>query len=73
MNFRDFLLDRYPLLRDRDLTSLHWELATVIREAEAWHAGEVKNAVITQPHYVRTSTEPCAGCGHLKDYCNCHD
>lgn len=49
MSFLDFLRARYPLLSDKDLTVIHWDIAKLAAEAEAWHAGEIMKISVTAP------------------------
>ena len=49
MNFTDYLRAKYPLLADKDLSLIHWDLAKLAAEAEAWHAGEVLKISVSEP------------------------
>lgn len=51
MSFIDFLRSRYPLLSDKDLTVIHWDIAKLAAEAEAWHAQEVLKINTTVDYY----------------------
>ena len=54
MSFTDYLRAKYPLLADKDLAFIHWDLAQLAAEAEAWHAQEVLKISVTAPFYYQT-------------------
>ena len=49
MTFLDFIRSRYPLLSDKDLSLIHWDIVKLAAEAEAWHAVEIIKISITSP------------------------
>jgi len=51
MSFLDFLRARYPLLSDKDLSLIHWDIAKLAAEAEAWHAQEIMKITTTAEYY----------------------
>ena len=54
MSFTEYLRAKYPLLADKDLAFIHWDLAQLAAEAEAWHAQEVLKISVTAPFYYQT-------------------
>ena len=51
MSFLDFLRARYPLLSDKDLSLIHWDIVKLAAEAEAWHAQEIMKITTTAECY----------------------
>lgn len=63
MTFEEFLIQKYPLYKDRDIYNFHVPLKQVIKDVEEW----LEREKVLRPVYFSN----CTGCGHKE--CNCHD